>query len=237
MKLSFQYERKNIDFELIYRKRKTLSIKVELDGKVTVISPDLLKEEEVIDIVKKKAKWIIEKQNEVSIINAKKIKREGIEGETYLYLGREYKLYIDIKDNYKKIKAELSEEKLIVKSNTNDTKAIKLAIENFYRETTLRKVKERVEYYQKYFDVKPRNIKSKEQKKRWGSCSYKNDLLFNWRLSMAPLEVLDYVVVHEMSHMVHKNHSKNFWNKVESILPDYKERHNWLKKNGVRLYI
>ena len=75
MKLSFQYETKNIEFEVIYRVRKTLSIKVELDGKVTVIAPALLKEEEVLEIVKKKAKWILEKQGEVSIINKNKIKK------------------------------------------------------------------------------------------------------------------------------------------------------------------
>ncbi|NLL30773.1 MAG: M48 family metallopeptidase [Clostridiales bacterium] len=237
MKLSFQYETKNIEFEVIYRVRKTLSIKVELDGKVTVIAPALLKEEEVLEIVKKKAKWILEKQGEVSIINKNKIKREAVNGEYYLYLGREYKLFLDINNTYKKIEVNLLEGRLIVKTYTRDAKTIKLALEKFYRERTLIKVRERVSHYQKYFEVKPRNIKSKEQKKRWGSCTYNNDLLFNWRISMAPLHVLDYIVVHEMSHMIHKDHSRNFWNKVGSILPDYKIRHDWLKRNGVTLNI
>ena len=190
MKLSFQYETKNIEFEVIYRVRKTLSIKVELDGKVTVIAPALLKEEEVLEIVKKKAKWILEKQGEVSIINKNKIKREAVNGEYYLYLGREYKLFLDINNTYKKIEVNLLEGRLIVKTYTRDAKTIKLALEKFYRERTLIKVRERVSHYQKYFEVKPRNIKSKEQKKRWGSCTYNNDLLFNWRISMAPLHVL-----------------------------------------------
>lgn len=237
MKLSFQYETKNIEFEVIYRVRKTLSIKVKLDGKVTVIAPALLKEEEVLEIVKKKAKWILEKQGEVSIINKNKIKREAVNGEYYLYLGREYKLFLDINNTYKKIEVNLLEGRLIVKTYTRDAKTIKLALEKFYRERTLIKVRERVSHYQKYFEVKPRNIKSKEQKKRWGSCTYNNDLLFNWRISMAPLHVLDYIVVHEMSHMIHKDHSRNFWNKVGSILPDYKIRHDWLKRNGVTLNI
>lgn len=237
MKLSFQYETKNIEFEVIYRVRKTLSIKVELDGKVIVIAPALLKEEEVLEIVKKKAKWILEKQGEVSIINKNKIKREAVNGEYYLYLGREYKLFLDINNTYKKIEVNLLEGRLIVKTYTRDAKTIKLALEKFYRERTLIKVRERVSHYQKYFEVKPRNIKSKEQKKRWGSCTYNNDLLFNWRISMAPLHVLDYIVVHEMSHMIHKDHSRNFWNKVGSILPDYKIRHDWLKRNGVTLNI
>lgn len=237
MKLSFQYETKNIEFEVIYMVRKTLSIKVELDGKVIVIAPALLKEEEVLEIVKKKAKWILEKQGEVSIINKNKIKREAVNGEYYLYLGREYKLFLDINNTYKKIEVNLLEGRLIVKTYTRDAKTIKLALEKFYRERTLIKVRERVSHYQKYFEVKPRNIKSKEQKKRWGSCTYNNDLLFNWRISMAPLHVLDYIVVHEMSHMIHKDHSRNFWNKVGSILPDYKIRHDWLKRNGVTLNI
>ena len=69
----------------------------------------------------------------------------------------------------------------------------------------------------------------------WGSCTYKNDLALNYKLIMAPPDVLDYVVVHEMCHMEHKNHSKNFWNRVSSIMIDYKEKRNWLKEHGGKL--
>jgi len=92
-----------------------------------------------------------------------------------------------------------------------------------------------LKYYQHYFNEKSLNIKVKEQKKRWASCTAKNELLFNWRCAMAPSHVLDYIVVHEMCHMIHKNHSQAFWNKVEAVLPDFKRRKEWLKNYGVKM--
>lgn len=87
-------------------------------------------------------------------------------------------------------------------------------------------VRERVQYYQRFFSKTPKAIKIKEQKKRWGSCTYQNELLFNWRIIMARSDALDYIVVHEMCHRVHKDHSKNYWNPVASVLPDYEKGKN-----------
>ncbi len=87
------------------------------------------------------------------------------------------------------------------------------------------------------FKDKVTDIKVKEQKRRWASCTGKNAILFNWRISMARADVLDYIVVHEMCHMDHRNHSKYFWNRVEEIMPNYKEKHEWLKINGMNLYL
>ncbi|MCK5254807.1 MAG: M48 family metallopeptidase, partial [Deltaproteobacteria bacterium] len=84
---------------------------------------------------------------------------------------------------------------------------------------------------------RPRIVKVKEQKRRWGSCTAKGNLYFNWRCVMAPSAVIDYIVVHEMSHLAIPNHSKRFWQKVGSVLPDYKKRRKWLKDNGLRLDI
>ena len=92
-----------------------------------------------------------------------------------------------------------------------------------------------MEFFIPKFSIEPRQVKIKEQKKRWGSCTYKGDLLFNWRAVIAPSPVIDYIIVHEMSHLVHKNHSSKFWKLVESILPDYRGRRKWLKDYGVRM--
>ncbi|MDF2503610.1 SprT family zinc-dependent metalloprotease [Clostridium sp.] len=105
----------------------------------------------------------------------------------------------------------------------------------WYREMAKEEINKRVSFYQKYFNMKPSEIKVKEQKRRWGSCTYKDSLLFNWRCVMAKESVLDYIVVHEMCHMVHKNHSKEYWKAVASILPDYKQREQWLKYNGAKM--
>jgi hypothetical protein len=95
----------------------------------------------------------------------------------------------------------------------------------------------RVAHFQALLDVQPRTIRIKGQKRRWGSCSAKGGLNFNWRLILAPPEVLDYVVAHELCHLLHMNHSRRFWESVAGVLPDYKLRRNWLKEHGFELYI
>ena len=91
----------------------------------------------------------------------------------------------------------------------------------------IEKINERIRYYQAQFDVKPKKVIIKDQEKRWGSCTKDNQLLFNWKCIMAPSPVLDYIVVHEMCHMVHMNHSKEFWHLLKRVLPDYE--HNGIK--------
>jgi predicted metal-dependent hydrolase len=126
--------------------------------------------------------------------------------------------------------------KFIINTNTMDIEKIKLALEKWYRAETLKIVTKRIAYYSDKFKDTVTDIRVKEQKRRWASCTGKNAILFNWRCSMARIDVLDYIVVHEMCHMDHRNHSKNFWNRVEEIMPDYREKHEWLKINGINLY-
>lgn len=95
--------------------------------------------------------------------------------------------------------------------------------------------KARVDYYAEKLKVNYNRITIKEQKTRWGSCSSKGNLNFNWRVIMAPIEIVDYLVVHELCHLVHMNHSKEFWTLVQSSLPDYEKRQQWLKENGNKL--
>ena len=90
----------------------------------------------------------------------------------------------------------------------------------------------RVAYFQQFTGGNYTSITIRDQKTRWGSCSGRGTLSFNWRLILAPPEILDYVVVHELCHLTHMNHSKEFWGLVGKILPDYKVRRNWLKENG-----
>ena len=94
---------------------------------------------------------------------------------------------------------------------------------------------ERTALYAERMQVSYKRITIRDQKTRWGSCSTAGNLNFNWRLVLAPREVLDYVVVHELCHRREMNHSQAFWKEVEKILPDYRERQKWLKDNGWRL--
>lgn len=95
----------------------------------------------------------------------------------------------------------------------------------------------KVSYYSRIMGVTCNRITVREQKTRWGSCSSKHNLNFNWRLLLAPEEIMDYVIVHELAHLREMNHSAKFYAVIESILPDYKNRQNWLKENGYRLFL
>lgn len=237
MKLGFEFQDKYVEFELILSKRKTMSIEVLAKGEVKVRAPIGIPKERILEYVKTKGKWIVEKQENAKIISSKKIKREFVDGESFMYLGEEYLLKIRYNQFLKGVSVSLIGEKLVVDIAKYDREKIKKAIELWYREVGLKIIKERVDYYSKFYPLKPRSIKVKGQKRRWGSCTYYNDLLFNWRCIMAPIEVLDYIVVHEMTHMIHKNHSKNYWEAVVKVMPDYKEKNNWLKANGIRMDI
>ncbi|MGL5329237.1 MAG: M48 family metallopeptidase, partial [Peptostreptococcaceae bacterium] len=116
-----------------------------------------------------------------------------------------------------------------------DEELIKASMEDWYRSKAKEQIEERLKYYQSYLDKKPKGIKIKEQKKRWGSCTSNNELLFNWRCIMAKAHALDYIIVHELCHMYHKDHSKAFWDLVGSIMPDYEVRKDWLKNNGINM--
>lgn len=96
-------------------------------------------------------------------------------------------------------------------------------------------LEERISYFAGRMKVDYNRITIRAQKTRWGSCSAKGNLNFNWKLMLAPGEILDYVVVHELAHRIEMNHSPRFWQQVAQILPDYKARRNWLKENGGRL--
>ncbi|MDY0236425.1 MAG: SprT family zinc-dependent metalloprotease [Gudongella sp.] len=234
MKLSYEYGTQTIEFEVIFRKRKTMAIQIQPPDIVTVISPKGVKEDEILKAVKTKSKWITQKLFQIREMEYLKRNREYVNGESFVYMGRNYSLQIIIDESYKVPEAKLFRGKFYVYTHSTDADTIRRALEKWYKKKALQKVLERIDYYQKYFDVSPNKVMIKEQKKRWGSCSSHRNLYFNWKCIMAPSPVLDYLVVHEMSHMVHMNHSPEFWNLVRSIIPDYEERRKLLKNQGVK---
>lgn len=234
--MKFEYGNKVIEYELVRRKRKTICIKINENGEVIVSAPLRTSKEYIQLVLKNRASWILEKQKEIKQRSLKKVKRDFTEGSTFMYLGQEYPLHLIFNERRKDIAVELSEQ-LKIHTNTMDIEKLKVALEKWYREQTLKIVTKRINYYEDNFKDKVSDIRVKEQKRRWASCTGKNAILFNWRCSMARADVLDYIVVHEMCHMDYRNHSKYFWNRVQEIMPDYKEKHEWLKIHGMNLYI
>lgn len=235
MRLGFQYGTKYIEFEVVYRKRKTLEISVEPPNVIMVIAPNGTTEEVIIKKTKSRAKWIIEQLYSFKNMSYQKINREFVNGESFMYLGRNYSLQIIVDEKIKKPEVKLYHSKFYVVAPSKDMETIEKAMEQWYRIKTKEKIEERIKYYQRFFNIAPTAIKVKEQKKRWGSCTSKNELLYNWRCVMAKSTALDYIIVHEMCHMYNKNHSKEFWELLNSVMPDYENRKNWLKNYGVKM--
>ena len=224
---------KNITFNIKKSKRKTLSIYIERDSTVTVIAPENSTDKEIEEVIKKKEYQIYKSLAEWELTNSTKIEREFVNGQSFLYLGRNYRLEI-VKEEQKK--------PLILKNGyfllrkKDESKAKKLFIE-FYKKKGLQKIVERVERYQKRINVNPKQIRIMELKNRWASCSEKGNLNFHWKCIMAPLDVLNYIVVHELAHLVYKNHTKAFWNEIDKMIPDYQKHMEWLRINGAAMDI
>ena len=236
MKYKVQYGTKELEFKIEFRNRDTMSISVEPPNNILVVAPTGTPEENIKEIVKSRGKWIVQKLFEFRNIDAKRVNREFVNGESFMYLGRNYSLQIHVDDTLQNnFKVKLFRGKFHVYVKEKSDEIIKQAMETWYREKTEEQIRKRIKYYQKYFEKKPSDIKVKEQKKRWASCTSKNELLFNWRCGMAKATAIDYIVVHEMCHMYYKNHSQEFWDLVASVISDYESRKEWLRDYGIRM--
>ena len=210
--------------KIIRSHRKTIALVISQDTELVVRAPIHTPLEYIRNLVDKKRFWINRKQEEIRKRPIVKPK-EFVNGEGFLFLGRSYKLEIvdglqsdiELRDTL-----QLSRTRLPVAKET---------LIAWYKERALEKIRERCEWYARLTGYKPTSIKITGAKRRWGSCGPRGTLNFSWRLIMAPLEVVDYVVVHELVHLEEKSHAKKFWNKVKTILHDYEKREKWLKEN------
>lgn len=234
MNLSYEFAGEAIQFAVVFRKRRTLSIRVETKDGITVFAPMGLNEEQILSMVKTKSKWMLRKLHQFQESSFSRTEKQFVDGEVFLYEGNEYRLHVFLEEARRLPYVKQEEKQFLVYSPTTNQEVIKQALIAWYREKAMDRIQERVAYYRTYFDMKPNRVVVKNQKKRWGSCNSKKDLFFNWKIIMAPAPLLDYLVVHELCHMIHLNHSKEYWQLVGSILPNYKMIKTSLRKNGIR---
>jgi len=222
------------NFQLIRskRRRKTISLRIKDDGKIVVYVPYHTQKREIEGFIKEKGSWIIKKISEKGR-STKETERAFIPGEKFLYLGESYPLEIG-DTNDKGFPLKLFFGKFILGKDHLD-EARDLFI-HWYKREAKEKIEERVDYFSKRLQLFPEGLKITSAKYRWGSCSRDSRLSFSWRIIMAPLRVIDYVLIHELVHIKEKNHSERFWTYLERILPDYREHRLWLKENGHRLW-
>lgn len=217
---------------------KHIRITVAKDG-VVITVPAFLSEKKAISFVEQKKEWIAQKVDNLGGFTSERNTLQFTDGEELPFQGEKFKLRV-VESDRKRTSVQLKGDCFWVHINrgiTADfrTTEIKRRLEQLYKDLAREAVIERVDFFKLQLGVDYNQIRFKEQKSRWGSCSKKCNLNFNWKLVMAPPDVIDYVVVHELCHLLHMNHSQDFWQCVEGILPNYRDSRLWLKKNGWKL--
>ena len=221
-----------IEIEKIVRtkRRKTISLQITDDATLVIRAPFNVSEQTIRNLVAEHMDWVIRKKQEILSRNPKFVKKEFVNGEGFLYMGKYYRLTI----------VDTQYDPLLVKGDVFflSRRYLPIAREVFiswYKRKAYEKISERVQWYAKKRGFYYNRINITNALKRWGSCSFHGNLNFSWRLIMAPLPVIDYVVVHELVHLEERNHTRLFWGKVKMLMPDYKRHKDWLKKNGYLL--
>lgn len=227
---------KDIQYRLLPgAERRTTDIVIERDGVITVRPPRHMAPEQVDATVLSKRMWIYRNLAEWRDLNASSVAREWVNGETFLYLGNRYRLKL-VRDQDVSLKLKDGRFCLLRSLvESGGSAASHRAFESFYTEKGLLRLKERVAHFAAKVGVSVGSVQIKELGFRWASCMKNDDLHFHWKCLMAPLTVIDYIIVHELCHIRHRDHSDAFWNEVDKVLPDYLERKDWLRARGAEL--
>ena len=203
-----------IEYHVRFGKQKKIIIQIDSVGIVTVKAPNNTEIENLEKAISVKSKWIIDRLSEISDLKDKPDMKLYQENGQFFYLGKEM---------------ELSE---LIKTEGLSEDTLKANLEKFYITSCRKVVVERIKIYQKKLGVNPKSVEVIKSHTKWGTCDADRKITFNLRLVMAPIEIVDYVVVHELCHLIHMNHDRSFWRLLGSVLPDYKLRQDFLLKFG-----
>lgn len=226
-----------ISFEINYKKRRSLKIYIDLYGNVEVQAPKGISDEIVIQLLEEKWDWIQQRTKEMKDRILGPQVKVYEHGERFLYIGNEYPILISQDMDIEKDFVVFEGEKLHISVKQLEDERIKQALKRFYYQQCKMLVERGIQTYQGNFKIKPRSIRITNSNNNWGTCDSKRQLTFNWKLAMAPQKVIDYVVVHEMCHMVHLNHDRSFWRLVGKILPNYEQQENWLASSSWKMTV
>ncbi len=233
MPLPFEYTIKK------HKRSKHIKIKIDRGNKVIVVAPPLVPNFLIDQFVKQQSEWVITHLN-------KNIQTPKFNSPTQLYIfGKKYSKKIEF-SLQKKIGVYVSGENLIYnpteppKLDTTTNKKIwqkkfDAKVEQFLINTAKHYLIKRTESLAKKMNTSYNKLTLKKQKTRWGSCSSQKNLNFNWQLVHFEPKIIDYVIIHELAHLTHMDHSKNFWNLVEKYDPEYRLHVGWLKRNGLNV--
>lgn len=220
--------------------RKDIRVVIDLINKIVAFVPETMSEDKIHQTLSNKAQWIYTKVQELNEIQSNVSPKEFVSGEKLMYLGRQYRLkvYREVVD---KTSFTFRQGRFVavVPSNWAQEKVqdrLEAHLIEWYRKHGLKKIQERVAYYENILGVRAQSIQMKTQHKRWGTCTPEGNIYINWRIAMAPIKIIDYIVVHELAHLRIPEHSDAFWKLIRSILSDYEGSKEWLRVHGMELY-
>jgi predicted metal-dependent hydrolase len=212
--------------EIIRSKRKTIALIVERDGRLVVRAPRRITEAQILKYVNEKEDWIHAKQAQAAA-NPPPPPHQYVNGELFYYLGKQYPLKI----------VEQQEVRLRFNGKTYhlrraDEEKAKESFVAWYREAAREVINERLAIFAPLGKFEYKRVRITSARTRWGSRGSGGSLNFTWRLVMAPLSAIDYVVIHELAHLQVPGHQKEFWNLVARLMPDYQKQRKWFRENG-----
>lgn len=211
--------------KLVLAKRKTLTLKIDKNGKLIVLAPKNMPLENIFKFIQEKENWIIKKQTEIT--STKNLNNDLFNYNSILFLGKKYEV-VFIKNQKEVV---LTNNALCVPYNyCLSTEKLSKSLKKWYILNANQILIERFNAINKVIKLNFNNLSIINSRAKWGMCDNKKNLYLNYKLIMLSHDLIDYVIVHELMHLIELNHSKNFWAEVKKILPDYKDRQKLLKK-------
>jgi hypothetical protein len=210
-------------------------MQVDSHGKFTLVAPWLMSQKSIDIFLEQHHGWLEKQWSKIAKLKELRPEFRYRTGDRFYYFGESVILDVRPSEN-KRPSIKIRDDKMFITlykkiSKADGIKTIKKTIENFYIAKAEEVIRDRLEHFNEYYGFRYNRVTMRNQKSRWGSCSRLRNLNFNWRLIMAPIEVIDYVVVHELCHLKEMNHSSRFWALVAQSLPDHKKTRKWLKEN------
>jgi predicted metal-dependent hydrolase len=219
-------------------RRSTVSIAIDPAEGVLVTAPRPTTVERLDRLIHAKAPWVIERLKRASDLPPAPAGREFVSGETFLYLGRQHRLRLDLGEAPRPLRVKDGWLHLPIPHSLPETHRaafVRAAVLDWYKVRAARRLKARVKLWAGKLHLKEPELILVEPRKRWGSASASGAVRLNWRIVQAPLTLVDYVVLHELTHLAYPNHTADFWSFIGRVMPDYEERKARLRSLGSQL--
>ena len=213
------------EYTIIRSRRRTIALIITPDEKLVVRAPLRASDRTIHRIVDNKKEWIRKKLDQYRQYNQRNPKKQYVPGELFWFLGKKYPLQISPTESHTFLK-----DGILFLPEKYGASAEK-HLYAWYHKQARSIVEERVRTLALQHGFTYRSVRVSKAIQRWGSCGPTNTLNFSWKLVMAPPEIIDYVVIHELCHTKIKNHSAKYWELVRQILPDYSIHRKWLREN------